>query len=169
MYPPQPLRSHFEQEILALEQQLWRLRSDKARSALRDSDEPNYLNSPKRAAAPTVQRSYSAESQMAMDDLAVVSDEAARLQRISEQAEVQLRLAERFGEPVDPALRNQCGTSRIRYPLRLYVQHMTADLDDTAQICSCPALTSFTSPFKEGGSLSFCLLIEVKVDVIVIW
>ena len=101
--------SHFEQEILALEQQLWRLRSDKAREALRDSDEPNYLNSPKRAAAPTVQRSYSAQSQMAIDDLAVVSDEAARLQRTSEQAEVQLRLAERFGEPVDPALRNQLG------------------------------------------------------------
>ena len=121
MYPPQPLRSHFEQEILALEQQLWRLRSDKARSALRDSDEPNYLNSPKRAAAPTVQRSYSAESQMAMDDLAVVSDEAARLQRISEQAEVQLRLAERFGEPVDPALRNQCGLPVILWPREPHV------------------------------------------------
>ena len=107
--PASALRSHFEQEILALEQQLWRLRSDKAREALRDSDEPNYLNSPKRAAAPTVQRSYSAQSQMAIDDLAVVSDEAARLQRTSEQAEVQLRLAERFGEPVDPALRNQLG------------------------------------------------------------
>ena len=47
-----------------------------------------------------MQRSYSAQSQMAIDDLAVVSDEAARLQRTSEQAEVQLRLAERFGEPV---------------------------------------------------------------------
>ena len=56
-----------------------------------------------------MQRSYSAQSQMAIDDLAVVSDEAARLQRTSEQAEVQLRLAERFGEPVDPALRNQLG------------------------------------------------------------
>jgi len=99
------------QEILTLEQRLWRLRSDKARSALRDSDEPNYLNSPKRAAAPTVQRKYSTESQMTMDELAAVSDEAERLQRISEQAETQLRLAERFGEPVDPALRNQCGNA----------------------------------------------------------
>ena len=99
------------QEILTLEQRLWRLRSDKARSALRDSDEPNYLNSPKRAAAPpTIQRRYSTGSQMTMDELAVVSDEAERLQRISEQAETQLRLAERFGEPVDPALRNQRGS-----------------------------------------------------------
>lgn len=104
------------QEILTLEQRLWRLRSDKARSALRDSGEPNYLNSPKRAAAPTIQRRYSTESQMTMDELAVVSIEAERLQRISEQAETQLRLAERFGEPVDPALRNQCGSPVILWP-----------------------------------------------------
>ena len=48
---------------------------------------------------------------MTMDELAAVSDEAERLQRISEQAETQLRLVERFGEPVDPALRNQCGNA----------------------------------------------------------
>ena len=112
------------QEILTLEQRLWRLRSDKARSALRDSDEPNYLNSPKRAAAPTVQRKYSTESQMTMDELAAVSDEAERLQRISEQAETQLRLAERFGEPVDPALRNQCGEPVILWPTAPQTPHV---------------------------------------------
>ena len=112
------------QEILTLEQRLWRLRSDKARSALRDSGEPNYLNSPKRAAAPTVQRRYSTESQMTMDELAVVSIEAERLQRISEQAETQLRLAERFGEPVDPALRNQCGEPVILWPTAPQTPHV---------------------------------------------
>ena len=104
------------QDILTLEQRLWRLRSEKARSALRYSDEPNYLNSPKRAAAPTLPQRYSTESQTTMDELALVSDEAGRLQRISEHAETQLRLAERFGEPVDPALRKQCGSPSYGRP-----------------------------------------------------
>ena len=98
--------AQLEQEILQLEQRLWRLRSEKARSALRDSDTPNYLNSPKRSAPPPVHRRYSADSQAALNELAAISDEAGRLQGLSEKAEAQLRLAERYGEELDRSLRS---------------------------------------------------------------
>ena len=100
--------AQLEQEILQLEQRLWKLRSEKAREALRGSDTPNYLNSPKRA-PPAVHKRYSAQSQATMDELAGFTEQAERLQRAADAVETQLRLAERFGEFMSPTLRNEIG------------------------------------------------------------
>lgn len=61
---------------------------------------------PAAAAPPPVHRRYSAESQVAMDDLATLSQHARRLQLASEQSEAELQRAERVGA-ADPALRNE--------------------------------------------------------------
>ena len=51
-------------------------------------------------------RRYSADSQAALNELAAISDEAGRLQGLSEKAEAQLRLAERYGEELNRSLRS---------------------------------------------------------------